>query len=93
MSFFNSCPDNAFQRVPEGHAPYSVGQRAGAVARNGLKLLAVGFAASLLGVGITNVLIGARQILDPSFVPLNPPQVIETVPFAIPYPFNLWQLA
>ncbi|KAK9848846.1 hypothetical protein WJX84_001462 [Apatococcus fuscideae] len=79
MSFFDSCPDNAFQRVPEGHAPYSIAQRGGAVARNGLKLLAVGFAASLLGVGITNVLVGFRQFLDPSFIPLNPPQdVLKT---------------
>ncbi|KAK9841460.1 hypothetical protein WJX74_006158 [Apatococcus lobatus] len=79
IRFFDSCPDNAFQRVPEGHAPYSIGQRAGAVGRNGLKLLAVGFAASLLGVGITNCLISARQVLDPSFVPLNPPQdVLKT---------------
>lgn len=41
----------------------------------GTKLFGVGFCASLLGVGITNGLMLARQMLDPSFVPLNPPQV------------------
>lgn len=40
-----------------------------------MKLFGVGFCASLLGVGITNTLMGVRQMLDPSFVPLNPPQV------------------
>lgn len=35
----------------------------------------MGFFASLLGVGITNGLMMARQMLDPTFVPLNPPQV------------------
>lgn len=35
----------------------------------------MGFFASLLGVGITNTLMAARQMLDPTFVPLNPPQV------------------
>jgi len=41
----------------------------------GMKLFGVGFFASLLGVGITNTLTGVRQMLDPAFVPLNPPQV------------------
>ncbi len=41
----------------------------------GMKLFGVGFCASLLGVGITNGLMGVRQMLDPSFMPLNPPQV------------------
>lgn len=41
----------------------------------GMKLFGVGFFASLLGVGMTNTLMGVRQMLDPSFVPLNPPQV------------------
>ena len=40
----------------------------------GMKLFGVGFFASLLGVGITNALMAARQMLDPAFVPLNPPQ-------------------
>ena len=40
-----------------------------------MKLFGVGFCASLLGVGITNTLMGVRQMLDPSFMPLNPPQV------------------
>ena len=41
----------------------------------GIKLFGVGFCASLLGVGITNSLMAVRQMLDPSFMPLNPPQV------------------
>lgn len=73
-SAFAGCPDNAFQRVQPGSAPFSIAQRVGAVVRNGLKLFAVGTFASLLGVGITNALIGMRQMLDPSFVPLNAPQ-------------------
>lgn len=71
---FAGCPDNAFQKVPPGYAPFSLGQRAGAVVRNGMKLFGVGCCASLLGVGITNALMAVRQTLDPSFVPLNPPQ-------------------
>ena len=75
MSFLASCPENAFQRVPPGYAPFSPAQRAGAVLRNGTKLLGVGFGASLIGVTFTNVLIGVRQQLDPSFAPPNAPQV------------------
>jgi hypothetical protein len=71
---FAGCPDNAFQRVPAGAAPFSLAQRAGAVVRNGSKLFGVGLVASLLGVGITNALVAARSLLDPSFVPLNDPQ-------------------
>ena len=71
---FAGCPDNAFQKVPPGYAPFSLGQRFGAVVRNGGKLFGVGLFASLLGVGITNSLIAVRQVLDPSFVPLNDPQ-------------------
>jgi hypothetical protein len=36
--------------------------------------MGVGMFASMLGVGVTNALMGVRQMLDPSFVPLNPPQ-------------------
>ncbi|KAL4434804.1 hypothetical protein ABPG77_005331 [Micractinium sp. CCAP 211/92] len=71
---FAGCPDNAFQKVPPGYAPFTAGQRVGAVVRNGMKLFGVGFFASLLGVGMTNALMAVRQMLDPSFVPLNPPQ-------------------
>ncbi|GAB4814932.1 hypothetical protein N2152v2_001978 [Parachlorella kessleri] len=71
---FAGCPENAFQKVPPGYAPFSLGQRAGAVVRNGLKLTAVGMFASLVGVGVTNVLMGVRALLDPAFTPLNPPQ-------------------
>jgi len=56
-----------------------MGQRVGAVVRNGTKLFGVGFFASLLGVGITNSLIVMRQILDPSFVPLNDPQNVAVM--------------
>jgi len=71
---FAGCPDNAFQKVPPGYTPFTLGQRAGAVVRNGAKLFGVGLFASLLGVGITNSLVGLRSILDPTFVPLNDPQ-------------------
>lgn len=71
---FAGCPENAFQKVPPGYAPFSAIQRTGAVVRNGVKLFGVGFFASLLGVGFTNALIAVRQMLDPSFVPLNDPQ-------------------
>lgn len=49
MAFFASCPDNAFQRVPSGMEPFTLGQRFGAILRNGGKLLGVGFGASMLG--------------------------------------------
>ena len=49
LEFFANCPDNAFQRVRPGTDPFTVGQRFGAIARNGAKLLGVGFFASLLG--------------------------------------------
>eukprot|EP00983_Pelagomonas_calceolata_P097431 1158246-Pelagomonas_calceolata.AAC.7 len=49
LDFFANCPDNAFQKVRPGTDPFSLGQRFGAIARNGLKLLGVGFFASLLG--------------------------------------------
>ena len=61
-------------QVPQGYAPFSPAQRLGAVLRNGAKLAAVGFGSSLIGVTATNVLVGARQMLDPAFVPTNAPQ-------------------
>jgi Protein RETICULATA-related len=73
--FLASCPENAFQKVPLGQAPFTVEQRFGAVLRNGFKLLLVGFSASMIGVSITNGLTAIRQAIDPSFLPLNPPQV------------------
>lgn len=72
--FFATCPENCFQKVPFGYAPFTMAQRLGAIARNGTKLLGVGFFASLTGVGITNALIALRQILDPAWQPLNAPQ-------------------
>lgn len=71
---FAGCPENAFQRVQQGGAPYSLVQRVGAVVRNGTKLAAVGCCASLLGVGVTNGIVKLRGVLDPSFKPLNAPQ-------------------
>jgi hypothetical protein len=47
--FFAGCPDNAFQKVQGGMDPFSIGQRFGAILRNGSKLLVVGFFASMLG--------------------------------------------
>ena len=60
--------------VPAGRQPYTLAQRSGAVARNGAKLLGVGFGSSMLGVGITNLLITVRSMLDPDFQSQNAPQ-------------------
>ena len=76
---FKGCPDNAFQRVPAGYAPFTLTQRVGAVVRNGLKLFGVGVGASMMGVVITKGLVGARCMLDPSFVPLNAPQDVAVM--------------
>ena len=76
---FKGCPDNAFQRVPAGYAPFTLTQRVGAVVRNGLKLFGVGFGASMMGVAVTNGLVAARCMLDPSFVPLNAPQDVAVM--------------
>ncbi|KAK6285296.1 hypothetical protein POUND7_011475 [Theobroma cacao] len=65
-TFFYNCPDNAFQVALAGTS-YSFLQRVGAIARNGAKLFAVGTAASLVGVGVTNLLINARKVYDKSF--------------------------
>lgn len=78
-NLFKGCPDNAFQKVPPGYQPFTLGQRCGAVVRNGAKLFGVGFFASLLGVGLTNGLIAIREIMDPTFVPLNAPQDVATM--------------
>lgn len=78
-NFFARCPDNAFQKVPPGMEPFSFLQRIGAIIRNGTKLLGVGFCASMIGVGVTNALLGVRQMLDPTFKPVNTPQdVVST---------------
>eukprot|EP00892_Ulva_mutabilis_P010808 jgi/Ulvmu1/809/UM010_0183.1 len=65
--FFSCCPENAFQKVPKGFPPWSLAQRAAAPVRNGAKLLGVGFAASMLGVGITNGLIACRKLMNPDY--------------------------
>ena len=64
----------SMQVVPAGKKPFTVGQRAGAVARNGIKLLGVGFGSSVFGVAVTNSLMAARQLLDKNFHPPNQPQ-------------------
>ena len=64
----------SFQKVPPGYKPFTLAQRFGAVVRNGGKLFAVGTVASLVGVGLTDAIVMARQALDPGFIPLNPPQ-------------------
>ncbi|KAK4476356.1 hypothetical protein RD792_015505 [Penstemon davidsonii] len=64
--FFYGCPDNAFQVALSGTS-YSFLQRIGAIARNGAKLFVVGTGASLVGTGVTNLLITARKAIDKSF--------------------------
>ncbi|XP_042473233.1 protein RETICULATA-RELATED 4, chloroplastic-like [Zingiber officinale] len=61
--FFYSCPDNAFQIALVGTS-YSLLQRVGAIVRNGSKLFVVGTSASLIGTGVTNALIKARQRIN-----------------------------
>lgn len=76
MNMFAGCPDNAFQKVQPGMPAFTVGQRFGAVIRNGMKLMGVGCCASLFGVAITNTIIALRERLDPSFTAPNKPQNI-----------------
>lgn len=68
--------------VPPGYAPFTLAQRLGALIRNGVKLLAVGTGASLVGVAATNGLVAARQLLDPAFVPLHAPQDVISMALA-----------
>ncbi|KAF8009223.1 hypothetical protein BT93_J0267 [Corymbia citriodora subsp. variegata] len=63
--FFHNCPDNAFQVALSGTS-YSMLQRLGAIARNGVKLFAVGTTSSLVGTAVTNALINARKAVDNS---------------------------
>uniref|UniRef100_A0A7N0UGX2 Uncharacterized protein n=1 Tax=Kalanchoe fedtschenkoi TaxID=63787 RepID=A0A7N0UGX2_KALFE len=58
--FFSRCPDNAFQ-IALGGASYSLGERLGAIVRNGAKLFVVGTTSSLVGTAVTNVFINARK--------------------------------
>ncbi|WVZ98357.1 hypothetical protein U9M48_043813 [Paspalum notatum var. saurae] len=64
--FFYNCPDNAFQVALAGTS-YSFLQRVGAILRNGAKLFAVGTSASLIGTGVTNALMKARQAASKDF--------------------------
>ncbi|XP_021736315.1 protein RETICULATA-RELATED 4, chloroplastic-like [Chenopodium quinoa] len=66
--FFYGCPDNAFQVAVAG-TTYSILQRIGALARNGAKLFAVGATSSVIGTGVTNLLINARKTVDKTFSP------------------------
>lgn len=77
--FLANCPDNAFQRVQPGGSSFSLGQRTGAILRNGVKLLAVGFGSSVIGVGATQALSAVRTLLDPEFTTPNPPQNLLAV--------------
>ena len=52
----------SFQKVPPGYEPFTLAQRFGAIVRNGGKLLAVGTVASLVGVGLTDGIVMARQV-------------------------------
>ena len=74
--------DCSFQKVPPGYDDFTLTQRVGALVRNGVKLLVVGTGASLVGVGLTNGLIMARQLLDPSWMPANGPQNIVEMSLA-----------
>ncbi|KAI6675881.1 hypothetical protein NL676_036677 [Syzygium grande] len=65
-TFFYGCPDNAFQVALAGSS-YSLLQRIGAILRNGAKLFVVGTGASLIGTGLTNVLINTRKLFDKTF--------------------------
>lgn len=64
--FFYNCPDNAFQVALTGQT-FTLLQRAGAIVRNGSKLLAVGTTASLVGTASTNALIAIRRKVDKNF--------------------------
>ncbi|KAK4438828.1 protein RETICULATA-RELATED 4, chloroplastic [Sesamum alatum] len=46
---------------------YSLLQRVGAIMRNGAKLFVVGSSASLIGTGVTNLLVSAQKAIDKSF--------------------------
>lgn len=63
--FFYGCPDNAFQIAMAG-TKFSLLQRAGALMRNGAKLFAVGASSSVIGTGVTNMLINVRKAVDKS---------------------------
>ncbi|CAK9207802.1 unnamed protein product [Sphagnum jensenii] len=64
--FFYNCPDNAFQVAIRGTS-YTTLQRFGAIVRNGVKLLAVGTSASLVGTASTNALTKLRSKFDKNF--------------------------
>lgn len=62
-NFFYNCPDNTFQIAMAGRS-FSLLQRIGAFVRNGIKLLAVGTTASLIGTSVTNAALKAKRAVD-----------------------------
>nr|XP_043612881.1 protein RETICULATA-RELATED 4, chloroplastic-like [Erigeron canadensis] len=64
-TFFYNCPDNAFQTALGGTS-YTLFQRFGAIARNGIKLFGVGTASSLVGTVVTNTVINAKKAVQKS---------------------------
>ncbi|KAK6928792.1 Protein RETICULATA-related, partial [Dillenia turbinata] len=58
---------SSFVLVALAGTSYSFLQRVGAIVRNGAKLFVVGTSASLIGTGITNLLINARKAIDRTF--------------------------
>lgn len=60
-SFWDSCPDNAFQKTSEGRT-FSLLQRFGAILKVAPKLFWIGFAAMAVGTGFTSLLSGARAV-------------------------------
>lgn len=51
-------------------------------ARRACRLVGVGFCASMIGVGVTNALLGVRQMLDPTFKPVNTAQDVVSTSLA-----------
>lgn len=70
--WLDACPGNAFQKVPPGTEPYTLGQRGGAILKKGMTLAGVGFVSSLIGVGFTNSITAVR------FVRRQPPALCPT---------------
>jgi len=65
QQYLEGVPSNAFQVCAPGQQ-YSVAQRTAAICINGGKLFAVGFGSSLLGTGITNLIIVVHALTDPA---------------------------
>ena len=78
-----------FSSCPPGHmfepGAFSLPQRLGTFVFKGAVFAVVGFSAGLLGTLISNVLIGTRKRMDPSFKPQNaaPPTVLNAATWAL----------